>query len=75
MTGVDRHSFGVGVEDGEQQVFDVFRLHARHAGPGVELAAGHHLRRDAEGGLPGAFAGTGLQHEEAVVLDRELEVE
>ena len=61
-------------EERQQELREVTGGNALDRGLLVDQLLLHHLNRDADGGLRGALASAGLQHEELSVLDGELDV-
>ena len=65
---------GFRVEDRMQEFVELRGRDARDGGGGTDEAAAHHLHRHAKGGRTVPLSGPRLEHPEAVLLDRELDV-
>ena len=65
---------GLGVELRVQELVELGRLHAQHRFALVDQPFVDHLDRHAQRGRGGALADARLEHEQATLLDRELDV-
>jgi hypothetical protein len=65
---------GLRLEDRREQLRDRLRVHLQHGFLRCDQLLGDEVGRDHDGRVARALAVAGLQHVQAVVLDRELEV-
>jgi hypothetical protein len=62
------------VDDGMEQLVELFRLDPQNGGPLVDATLAQHVHGHVQGRGAGALAGSGLEHPEATLLDGELDV-